>query len=111
MSSVPPGVPGTGTCALPDTEKAAGQEVIVALGSGAATAIAALRVIAGAPSCVFIAVACACTAANGVRSWGVWLSHSPEAGTDPGNKGGGERRNGLGKNTSRNPQAPTGEQC
>lgn len=38
MSSAPPGVPGTQTCALPATAKAAGRVVTVALRTGAATA-------------------------------------------------------------------------
>lgn len=70
--------------------------------------IAALWLLAGASLHALTAVACAHTSAEWMKSR---LSHSSEAGTDPRKEGGWERRSGLAKNMSRNPQGPTGEQC
>lgn len=50
--------------------------------------VAALQLLAGAPSHAFTAVACACPGADWVKSCGACLSHSSEAGTDPGTEGG-----------------------
>lgn len=62
----------------------------------------------GAPLHALSAVACPQVGAELMKSW---LSHSSEAGTDPRKEGGWERRSGLAKNVSRNPQGPAGEQC
>lgn len=71
---------------------------------------AALQLLAGAPSRAFIATACALTGADWVTCWGLWLSRSSEAGTNPG-KERGRREKQFGKNVSRKPQGPAGEEC
>lgn len=66
---------------------------------------AALQLLAGAPSRAFIATACALTGADWVTCWGLWLSRSSEAGTNPGKERGRER-SGLGKTYLESPKVP-----
>lgn len=108
MSSASPGVPGTQTQDSHGEGNGTGSDCGTRKWGSNSTGIAALWLLAGAPLLALIAVACARTGAEWTKSW---LSHSSEAGTNPGKEGGWERRSGLAKNMSRNPQGPTGEQC
>lgn len=104
MNSASPGVPGTQTC----TSQRTGSDCGTQKWGSNSTGIAALWLLAGAPLHALSAVACLHVGAEWMKSW---LSHSSEAGTDPRKEGGWERRSGLAKNMSRNPQGPAGEQC